>query len=79
MNVVAFVPLASVRAPVAFWRLFQSGVIVELGISATTRDRNPGVAAPPDVGPANTTFALWFDGDGSVSVPAADAVTSEAE
>ena len=34
--------------------------IVTVGRSATTRDLNPGVVAPPEVGPAKTKLALWL-------------------
>lgn len=67
-NSVVFVPLASVRAPVAFCRLFQIGVIVVLGISATTSERNVGAPAEPDVGPEKTVLAVCAAKD---SVPLA--------
>src|SRR6185312_8444151 len=45
-------------------------------MSAATKARNPGAAAAPDAGPANTVFAFWLARE-PVSVP--EVVTGEPE
>jgi hypothetical protein len=55
-------------------------VPVPAGKSAATKERNVGVAATPDVGPANTRFADWVfkvkDSAGVVVGVATDVVNS---
>ena len=75
MNVVAFVPFASVNAPAAFCRLLHRGRFAAFGMSAATSARKVGAAAAPDVGPANTKLAVWVLSVGNAKVPAAVAPT----
>jgi len=69
LNVVAFVALESVSAPVAFPMLFHT--TVPEGMSAATIARKVGANAPPDAGPARNVLAVCV---ASAKVPEAPMV-----
>src|SRR2546423_7133288 len=67
-------PVAPFHGVVPEFPVISQANVFKLGRSATTRDRNVGIAFAPDDGPAKTVFAGWVTND-PVSVP--DVVTGE--